>query len=256
MSASLTRRDYHKCRWKPKELVIAVGKSVLVVVLLAYFFYRSVWAMLPLSVIGVLFFRMESERRIETTREELISEFKECILSVAASLKAGYAVENAFVESRNDMRLLYGEESVIYAELEHIRRGMVINITLEELLSDLAVRSGSDDIVQFAQVFAIAKKSGGRLPDIIQTTAEMIGRRIDARQEIRTLLSGRQMEQNIMKLMPFGILFYIGSSYQGYFDSFYHNLQGVAIMTVCLVVYVAAYVLGDKILQQIARKME
>ncbi|MBE5865667.1 MAG: hypothetical protein E7292_05550 [Lachnospiraceae bacterium] len=256
MSASLTRRDYHKCRWKPKELAVAVGKSVLVVALLAYFFYRSVWAMLPLSVIGVLFFRMESERRIETTREELIGEFKECILSVAASLKAGYAVENAFVESRNDMRLLYGEESVIYAELEHIRRGMVINITLEELLSDLAVRSGSDDIVQFAQVFAIAKKSGGRLPDIIQTTAEMIGRRIDARQEIRTLLSGRQMEQNIMKLMPFGILFYIGSSYQGYFDSFYHNLQGVAIMTVCLVVYVAAYVLGDKILQQIARKME
>lgn len=256
MSASLTRRDYHKCRWKPKELVVAVGKSVLVVALLAYFFYRSVWAMLPLSVIGVLFFRMESERRIETTREELISEFKECILSVAASLKAGYAVENAFVESRNDMRLLYGEESVIYAELEHIRRGMVINITLEELLSDLAVRSGSDDIVQFAQVFAIAKKSGGRLPDIIQTTAEMIGRRIDARQEIRTLLSGRQMEQNIMKLMPFGILFYIGISYQGYFDSFYHNLQGVAIMTVCLVVYVVAYVLGDKILQQIARKME
>lgn len=256
MSASLTRRDYHKCQWKPKELVVAVGKSVLVVALLAYFFYRSVWAMLPLSVIGVLFFRMEGERRIETTREELIGEFKECILSVAASLKAGYAVENAFVESRNDMKLLYGEESAIYTELEHIRRGMVINITLEELLADLAVRSGSDDIVQFAQVFAIAKKSGGRLPDIIQTTAEMIGRRIDARQEIRTLLSGRQMEQNIMKLMPFGILLYIGSSYQGYFDSFYYNLQGVVIMTVCLVVYVAAYVLGDKILQQIARKME
>lgn len=256
MSASLTRRDYHKCQWKPKELVVAVGKSVLVVVLLAYFFYRSVWAMLPLSVIGVLFFRMEGKRRIETMREELIGQFKECILSVAASLKAGYAVENAFVESRNDMKLLYGEESAIYVELEHIRRGLVINITLEELLADLAVRSGSDDIVQFAQVFAIAKKSGGRLPDIIQTTAEMIGRRIDARQEIRTLLSGRQMEQNIMKLMPFGILLYIGSSYQGYFDSFYHNLQGVAIMTVCLVVYVAAYVLGDKILQQIARKME
>lgn len=256
MSASLMRRDYHKCQWKPKELVVAVVKSVLVVALLAYFFYRSVWAMLPLSVIGVLFFRMEGERRIETMREELIGQFKECILSVAASLKAGYAVENAFVESRNDMKLLYGEESAIYVELEHIRRGLVINITLEELLADLAVRSGSDDIVQFAQVFAIAKKSGGRLPDIIQTTAEMIGRRIDARQEIRTLLSGRQMEQNIMKLMPFGILLYIGSSYQGYFDSFYHNLQGVGIMTVCLVVYVAAYVLGDKILQQIARKME
>lgn len=256
MNASLARRDYQKCQWGPKELTTAIGKSVLVVIVLAYFFYRSLWAVLPLSVVGILFFKLEGQNRMKAIREELNSQFKECILSVAASLKAGYAVENAFVESRNDMKLLYGEESLIYAELEHIRRGLVINITLEELLTDLAVRSGSDDIIQFAQVFAIAKKSGGKLPEIIQTTAEMIGRRIDARQEVRTLLSGRQMEQNIMKLMPFGILLYIGSSYPGYFDTFYHNFQGVAIMTVCLVVYLAAYVLGDKILQQIARKME
>jgi len=256
MNKSLMRQDYHICRLRLKELIVEIGKAVLVVLLLAYFFYRSIWAMIPLSVVGVLFFRMERRRRAEALREELNCQFKECILAVAASLKAGYAVENAFVESRNDMKLLYGEESLIYVELEHIRRGLVINITLEELLTDLASRSGSDDIVQFAQVFAIAKKSGGRLPDIIQTTAEMIGRRIDARQEIRTLLSGRQMEQNIMKLMPFGILLYIGSSYQGYFDTFYHNWLGVAIMTGCLAVYLAAYVLGDKILQQIARKME
>ncbi len=256
MSTNFARQDYHKCQWRLKKLAMAVGKSILVVVMLAYFFYRSVWAVVPLSVIGVFFFKLEEKRQIERVREELVGQFKECILSVAASLKAGYAVENAFVESRNDMKLLYGEDSVIYRELELIRRGLVINITLEELLTDLAVRSGSDDIVQFAQVFAIAKKSGGKLPEIIQTTAEMIGRRIDARQEIRTLLSGRQMEQNIMKLMPFGILLYIGSSYQGYFDSFYHNLQGVVIMSVCLAVYVAAYVLGDKILQQIAQRME
>lgn len=256
MSTSFERRDYHKCQWGLKGLAVATGKSVLVVLLLAYFFYQSVWAVLPLSIIGFFFFKMEEKRWVEKVQEELVSQFKECILSVAASLKTGYAVENAFVESRKDMGLLYGENSLIYEELELIRRGLVINITLEELLTDLAVRSGSDDIAQFAQVFAIAKKSGGKLPEIIQTTAEMIGRRIDARQEIRTLLSGRQMEQNIMKLMPFGILLYIGSSYQGYFDSFYHNWQGVGIMSACLVVYIAAYVIGDKILQQIAKGME
>ncbi len=182
-------------------------------------------------------------------------QFKECILSVAASLKAGYAVENAFLESRSDMRMLYGEDSMIYAELEGIRRGLVINITMEELLEDFAARSASDDIMQFAQVFIIAKKSGGNLSEIIQTTAVLIGRKIDAKQEIRTLLSGRQMEQTIMKLMPFGILLYIGVSYPGYFDTLYHNWQGVAIMTGCLAVYLAAYVIGDKILQKIAMEM-
>ena len=255
MGKSLKQRDYSKYRWTAETLALAVGKSAAVTALLAGFFYRSIWAIFPLTVVGVFFFKMEYDSMVKRCREDLNRQFKECILSVAASLKAGYAVENAFVESRSDMKMLYGEDSFIYEELETIRRGLVINLTLEELLDDLAVRSGSDDILQFSQVFAIAKKSGGNLSEIIQTTAVMIGRRIDAKQEIVTLLSGRQMEQNIMKLMPFGILLYIGSSYPGYFDMLYHNWQGIAIMTACLALYLAAYVLGDKILQKIALEM-
>ncbi len=235
--------------------MLEVGKAAAVVILLACFFYRSVWAIFPLTVVGVFFFRMEVSRKLSRLREDLDRQFKECILSVAASLKAGYAVENAFVESCADMKLLYGEDSLIFAELEGIRRGLVINITLEELLTDLGQRSASDDIMQFSQVFAIAKRSGGNLPEIMRTTAVMIGRRIDARQEVQTILSGRKMEQTIMKLIPFGILLYIGNSYPGYFDTMYHNWQGVAIMTGCLVIYLTAYVMADKILQRIASEM-
>lgn len=255
MNTSLKRRDYHKYQWTARELAFTVGKAAFAVFVPAFFFYRSAWAVLPLTAVGFFFFRAESGKKLEHCREELNSQFKECLLSVAASLKAGYAVENAFLESRSDMRMLYGEDSMIYTELEGIRRGLVINITMEELLEDFAARSSSDDIVQFAQVFAIAKKSGGNLSEIIQTTAMLIGRKIDAKQEIRTLLSGRQMEQTIMKLMPFGILLYIGISYPGYFDTLYHNWQGAAIMTGCLSVYLTAYALGDKILQKIAMEM-
>lgn len=194
-------------------------------------------------------------RKKKECREKLTIEFKECILSVSTSLKAGYAVENAFLESRGDMKLLFGENSMIYNELELIRRGLVINITLEELLEDLADRSGSADIHQFAQIFVIAKRNGGNIPEIIRASSELIGMRIETRQEIRTVLSGRRMEQNIMKLMPFGILAYIGMSYSGYFDSLYHNVRGVMIMTMCLVIYIFAYVTGDTILNRIEAEM-
>ena len=59
-----------------------------------------------------------------------------------------------------------------------------------------------------------------------------------------------------MKGMPFAILLYVGSTYPGYFDSLYHNFQGIVVMTVCLLIYLGAYVLGDAILQQIINKME
>lgn len=232
-----------------------MGESAAVVCFLAYFFYRSFLAVLPLSIIGFVFFRSLAVRKRERCVEELTLQFKECILSVAASLKAGYAVENAFMESRSDMCLLYGENSLINQELELIRRGLVINIALEEQLMDLAERSDSEEIGQFAQIFSIAKRSGGSIPEIIRVSSELIGQKIDAEQEICTLLSGRQMEQNIMKLMPFGILAYIGLSYPGYFDSLYHNWQGAAIMTGCLGMYLTAYVLGERIMSKIREEM-
>lgn len=256
MNANLKQRDYHKYDWTWNEIVVEGIKAAMVVIFLAYFFYRSVWAVLPLSIVGILFFRGECKKKLAKCREELGIQFRECILSVVTSMKAGYAVENAFVESRKDMKLLYGEDSLIYEELEGIRRGLVVNITLEEMLFSLGERSDNEHILQFAQVFAIAKRGGGNLSEIMQSTVNLIGQRIDAKREIQTVLSGRKMEQNVMKGMPFAILLYIGISYPGYFDDLYHNLQGIVIMTVCLVIYLAAYALGDHILFKIAKKME
>lgn len=255
MKTSLRRRDYREYIWKRGECILTLMQAMSAVLLLVYFFYRSLWAAVPLIAVGVAYFRMLKGQKTENCKRELVAQFKECMLSVSTSLKAGYAVENAFLESRSDMKMLYGEQSLIYQELELIRRGLVINITLEELLTDLAERSECDEIIQFAQVFSIAKRSGGNLSEIIYTSTELIGQRIDARQEIQTLLGGRRMEQNVMKCMPFGILFYINVTYPGYFDSLYHNWQGVAIMTGCLMLYLGAFVLGDKIMQGIEKEL-
>lgn len=255
MRISLKQQDYCEGEWSVGEFVLLLFKSIAIVFFLAYFFYRSVWACLPLAVVGVFYFRKTAEQKREKCKEELTLQFKECILSVAASLRAGYAIENAFLECRSDMELLYGKSSSIYRELELIRRGLIINITLEEQLHNLAERSGSEEIKQFATVFSIAKRGGGNLPEIISNSAELIGQKLDARQEMQTMLSGRRMEQSIMKCMPFAVLSYIGFSYPGYFDMLYNNWQGAAIMTGCLAIYLAAYVMGERILQRISKEM-
>lgn len=255
MKTSLKRRDYREYLWKPGERLLVVLRAVFVVLLLSYFFYRSLLAALPLALVGVLYYRMQKRKKIKRCREELAEQFKECILSVSASLRAGYAVENAFLESREDMRMLYGEQSIIYQELELIRRGLIINITLEDLLNDLAGRCDDQGIKQFTRIFIIAKRSGGNLTEVFQTTTGMIEQRINTGLEIRTMLSGRQMEQNVMKCMPFGILLYVGISNPGYFDSLYHNWQGMLIMTGCLCLYLAAYFAGDHILKKIEEEL-
>ena len=48
----------------------------------------------------------------------------------------------------------------------------------------LGERSGIEDIENFAAVFSTAKRSGGDMDKIIQTSARMLGDKIDVRKEI------------------------------------------------------------------------
>lgn len=251
MDISLKRPDYRKYCWKKGEKAGAIVFCAAITGFLACFFYRSAVAALPLSGIGVWLYGKTAADKAKRQRRELTAQFRECILSVAASLQAGYSVENAFVECRQDMRLLYGEEACLVRELDIVRRGLAINISLEELLVDLARRSACDDITQFAQIFSIAKRNGGNMTEIIQSSADQIGKQIELKQEMETLLGGKRMELGIMKAVPFGILLYINVGNPGYFDSLYHNLTGAAIMTGCLAVYLSACAMGERIMDKL-----
>ena len=120
MKTSLKRLDYHQYEFDKREVVTVVLEASGIVLFFAWFFYRNLLWAIPLAPLGIFWVRYQKRKKGQRQREELTEQFKECILSVSASLQAGYAVENAFLESREDMRNLYGERSLIYEELEGI----------------------------------------------------------------------------------------------------------------------------------------
>lgn len=245
---SCSKIDYGKPEWTGYGMGAEIVRAVGIVLLFAWFFYRSVWAAILLSPVGVLYMRKRRQEKLRKRKRELAVQFRECILSVSASLRAGYSVENAFSDSLGVMKLLYGSKADISRELVVIKKGLIINIPLEELLWDLGKRSSVGVILDFAEVFSIAKRSGGNVSEVIRSSSEMIDQRVRAEEEIHTMTSSRRLEQNVMNVMPFGILFYIECSSPGYFSPMYHNLTGIAVMSICLVVYLAAYYLSGLIL--------
>ncbi len=63
MDTNLKRQDYHKYCWKGGERIGAVMCCGGITILLAYFFYRSVLALIPLSLVGVAaYMRMGRDR--------------------------------------------------------------------------------------------------------------------------------------------------------------------------------------------------
>lgn len=240
--ASLCRSDL-----KVADICIGIG----IAVLFSWFFYRSAWVF-PLMLVpggGYLYLAMHERRRSRLRQER--EQFKECIMSVGASLRAGYAVANAFVESRQDMRMLYGDKSYIVEELRLLEMGLKNSETLEGLLAEWGERSEIGEIGEFADVLAIGKRSGGSISGIIDATSEMISRRVLLEEELETLLAGKRMEQQVMNVMPFVIVLYLEWSSPGYFDMLYEGFTGRAIMSGCLVAYMFAYWFSAQLLRKV-----
>ena len=230
-----------------KEFARYAAEGLGLTILIAWFFYRSFMAVLPLAPLAVFYLCRVQEKLGKDRREKLALQFRDLILSVAGGLQAGYSVENAFLAAGEDVERLHGTDSLMAREMRILRRGIRNNIPLERMLLDLGRRSGVGDVEDFAEVFSIAKRSGGAINDMIRRSAAVTGDKIEISREIRTLLASRKYEQKIMNLIPFLIVAYLQITSRGFFDVLYGNPAGIAIMTACLAVYLAAFLLSGKI---------
>lgn len=217
--------------------------------LILYLFYKSVFAFVLMVPAVIFFHRYNKKLLAEKYRELLNLEFKDSLLSFSSALRAGYSMENAIKESREEMLRMHGENALICKELEIIQNQLSLGIPLETAFDDFAKRSQSEDIETFAAVFEIAKRTGGDLVEILQKTSSDIASKIDTRNEISVVIRSKRLEQNIMALMPPFIILYIDLSAGSILTPLYETVLGRVVMTICLAVYIAAYFLSRRIMK-------
>ena len=169
------------------------------------------------------------------------------LTSLSVAVQAGYSVESAVKTCVRDLERLYGKGTDIVEEFRYIESQQHISVPLEELFLDLGERSQIEDIENFASVFYTAKRTGGDMNRVIQKVSRMLGDKIDVKKEIEATLAAKKSEQMIMSLMPVGIILYLQMTSPGFLSVLYGNPFGIAAMSICLVIYAAAYWLGRRI---------
>ena len=232
--------------WRENLLWLAAAAGM--TCMISWLFYRSVYALALFVPMLFLTRRLFSGYFLAKQKSELRYQFGEMLQMIAASLKAGYSMENAFLQAWKEYVRLYGEKSLIAQEFCAICHQLQFNEPLEQLVDDLAQRSGVEEIISFSQVFSFAKRGGGDMMKIFQSTVEKIRQKSDVEREIVTVITAKRTEQRIMDLVPFGILLYVGLTSPEFLAPLYGNLLGAAVMTVCLLVYAGAFLLAEKIL--------
>lgn len=236
-------------QWKPswKEELRYLTEGVGIICIVAYFFYRSVIAVIVLMP-GIWFYRKERIKQACKKRKfALEQQFKETLLAVQTNLQSGHSIENAFMESGKYVIEVYGTDCDMVRELMWIKKGINNGISMEHLLLDIGKRCPESALEDFANIYSIACRSGGGWTQVIVKIASSINQRMELKQEIEAMIHGKKLESRIMCIVPFFLIFYMDITSKGYFSILYHNPVGVVIMTVCLGVYLFSFVLAEKI---------
>ena len=62
---------------------------------------------------------------------------------------------------------------------------------------------------------------------------------MEIRQEIKTLITAKQMEFRVMTVVPFGIILYMRLAFSEFMDLLYGNALGVSVMSICIGLYMS-----------------
>lgn len=241
---SLRKQDIRKY-----EYAIGVLKATAATAVMSYVFYDSLIPAPLLLPVWMIYMRDWHDDISRKKEQELRQQFRDSIQVMASALKAGYSVENAIREAGRDISPVYSEETRIRKEFERMERQMDMNMSAEEVLQGFAERTGQEDIENFVNVFAAAKKSGGDSIAIIRDAVKIISGKIDTEKEIQTMLASKKMEFDIMCAVPFVIILYMKLTFGEFLSVLYGNMAGAAIMSICICVYMGAYVYGRKIIR-------
>lgn len=239
--------NYTAYRLSAGEWLYCSGEYIIIISVISYLFYDSWISGIVFLPFIVLFIKREKARKLRLRHEELSTQFLKALQSIATSLAAGFSPENSFVETEEDMKRVFGEKSIIASEMKYINQQVKMGIRIEDALFDFSQRSGNEQIEDFALIFSVARYSGGSFAKVISSCTDIIQMNKQTEDEARVLIRGKQYEQRIVSVIPLGIIAYLRISSGGFMDILYHNLTGVIVMTISLIVYMTSIALAERI---------
>lgn len=239
--------DYSACPSGPLQHAVALLTGFAIGFAVAFIFYK----VLALSIAcgagaAVYNFVSASRSAIRKRIVKLRFQFFDLLESMSVAMRAGNALVRALQSARDDLLLIYHEDSDIVVELDIILGKFNNAVPLSEAFADFAQRSGLEDISGFATVYATIEGKSSKADEIIRDTQQIIADKMEIELEIETLMTSAKTEANIMLLMPLVILAVIGYTGAGFMDAIYTTPAGRVVATIGLAVYAVSFALARK----------
>lgn len=214
----------------------------------SFLFYHSFFLALLVSLLAFPGLKPYSSYLAEKRRRELKEQFRDVLYSVSASFSAGRQMPEALCEAERNIRLIFGEDSLIAAELSYmVKRLNEYRESEEEILKDFAFRTNIEDISDFVNIYLTCRETGGDLIRVLSKASEIIMDKISIEKEIRTITAQKRFEAKILTAIPFVIILFLQLASPDYLSPMYEDIKGRIMMTAALGGIGFAYFLSMKL---------
>lgn len=241
--------DYGQYQMSRRQFILTAIIGAAAIWAAVYLFYHSMALSFVASLTGLLAPRLRRGTLIHRRKERLKLQFKEALFSLTSSLAAGRSLENAFLSSLDDLKLLYPDpRTELLLEFQMISYRLDNGEPLESALYDFAGRAHIDEIDQFADAIAICKRSGGDLVEVVKRTSVLIGEKLEVEQEIAVMVAQKRFEAKIMMAVPFVFLAFLGFAAPDYMSPLYDGF-GYVLLTAALALLMFCFWLMNRIMR-------
>ena len=243
----LTDYDVYEMGRQEKLLNLFLAAAVLFAV--GYVFYHSKILSALLMLFALKWPKIRTRQIIEKRKKQLTLQFKDMLYSLASALAVGKSVESGIQDTLQDLKVIYPDpQTDILVEMEYILRGIGMNNTIEEMFGQFAERAHLEDIDNFVDIFVTCKRTGGDLMEVMRSTSNTIGEKIEVKQEIETTISGKKYEFQFMMVLPVILVLFLTVTSGDYMAPVFTEIVGRLAMTGAIVIFAAAYCVGSKIM--------
>jgi len=239
--------DYKNCQSTVVNHAAAFLIGMTAGFLVLFIFYKIIALSVAEGlVLGAINIFAASRGLVGKRTRKLRVSFYDLLEALSVAMRAGSPMLISLQSAREDLLLIYPDDSDIITELDIIIGRFNNAVPLSEAFSDLAERSGLEDIASFASIYATIEGKSSKADEIVRETQQIIADKMEIEMEIDTLMTAAKSEVNIMMFMPLVILGVIGYAGAGFMDAIYTTGAGRLASTGGFVVFIISFILARK----------
>lgn len=179
---------------------------------------------------------------IERRRAEYMQEFKDFLFLAGTSIGAGRSMPDAIDEAIPGLEEIYTSNSILAKELRIVSRRIKSKSEDDvDVLMELAMYSGIDDVVDFVTVYQVCKQTGANLISSMNKASSMIIDKMTIEKEIKEIVKRKEYEGLFIFCMPVLVIVALNLTSPDYIAPLYETYIGRLVMTLVIVADLGIY---------------